>query len=107
MDIDITHLPKHRVLKALFDASRQQGMGFLDASGAKPLDLDDAREITSQTLRFDYLRGRVLKVDISGDFFCPDMFDSDNGHGAAAHAIAALREEMPAQVPPRKPALHS
>ena len=92
-DIDITNLPKHRVLQALFNASRQRGIGLLDRSGVAPLSTEDAKEIVSSSLDFDYVRGRVFKVNISGDCFDPWLFDRNNGQGAAERAISALREE--------------
>ena len=92
MNINIAGLSKAHVLQALFNASRQQGMGFLDRSGARPMTLEDAASYTDDgRLYFDYLRGRVLKVDISGDGFAPHAYDRDNGAGAAARAIAQLR----------------
>lgn len=37
---------------------------------------------------FDYLKGRVMKVSISGDSLDPRLYDRDNGQGAAARALA-------------------
>jgi hypothetical protein len=94
--IDISQFDKAEVLVALFNRSQQQGMGFLDRSGALPLTLPEARkaldERKSNGLYFDYFRGRVLKVDLGGDQFDPYLYDRDNGNGAAARAIATLRE---------------
>jgi hypothetical protein len=45
--IDISKLDKAEVLAALFNASKQQGMGFLDESGAVPMTVEDARQYTS------------------------------------------------------------
>ena len=36
---------------------------------------------------FDYLYGRVMKVDLSKDTFDPFLYDRDNGQGAAERAI--------------------
>lgn len=90
-NVNIAGLSKGIVLQALFNASKQQGLGLLQAEGAKPMTLDDANEFTKISLNFDYLRGRVLKVDISGDEFGSWSYDRDNGAGAAERAIAALR----------------
>jgi hypothetical protein len=88
--IDISGLDKAEVLQALFNASRQQGMGFMDSSGAVPMTIEDAREYVRDYLSFDYLRGRVMKVNLSGDTLDPWLFDRDNGEGAAARALAPL-----------------
>ena len=38
---------------------------------------------------FDYLKGRVMKIDLSGDSeLDPRLYDRDNGAGAAERAIA-------------------
>ena len=95
--VDITGLDKAQVLAALFNASKQQGMGFCDPSGATSISVEDARLIVESGLRlglpldFDYLRGRVMKVDISKDSFNPSLYDRDVGQGAASRAIDALR----------------
>jgi hypothetical protein len=90
--VNIAGLSKAKVLMALFNASRQQGMGFLDARGARLMTEDDAAKvIEEQGLYFDYLRGRVMKVDLSHDKLRPFAYDRDNGHGAAERAIAAAR----------------
>ncbi len=88
--IDISGLDKAVVLAALFNASQQLGMGFLDSSGAKDMTVEDARQYVSQQTYFDYLRGRVMKVDLSKDSFDPWGFDRDNGPGAAKRAIDSL-----------------
>jgi len=91
--VDISGLDKAEVLAALFNASKQQGMGFADVTGATEMSVQDARFIVeSGQTSFDYLRGRVMKVDISGDSFSPWLFDRDVGQGAASRAIEALRQ---------------
>ncbi|WP_323142762.1 hypothetical protein [Massilia phyllosphaerae] len=89
--IDISKLSKPQVLAALFNASRQQGMGFLDTRGARSMSEEDAAKvIADQGLYFDYLRGRVMKVGLDGDQLDPYLYDRDNGAGAAARALAPL-----------------
>ncbi|MGW4648092.1 hypothetical protein [Kitasatospora sp. NPDC004289] len=91
--IDITGLDKAAVLAALYNASQQQGLGFLNPRGAAPIAVEQAQELIEQAgdrLEFDYVHGRALKVDISGDSFSPRGFDRDNGPGAARAALAGL-----------------
>jgi hypothetical protein len=87
--INIAGMNKAEVLMKLFNRSKQQGLGFLDTRGAKNMSLDDAKACISETPRlyFDYLFGRVLKVDLSKDSFDPWLYDRDNGEGAAERAI--------------------
>lgn len=88
--IDISGLDKAAVLAALYNGSRPQGMGILHFD-ATPMTAEMARPFVSQRMRFDYLNGRVLKVDISGDTMDPRLYDRDLGDGAAARAVATLR----------------
>lgn len=93
-NIDISGLDKAEVLAALFNASKQQGMGFFDSSGGNSMTVEDARQYTSREgdQYYDYLRGRVMKIDLSSDELNPRLYDRDNGQGAAASALAALLE---------------
>ena len=40
---------------------------------------------------FDYITGRVMKIDLSGEELSVCGYDRDNGQGAAERAIASLR----------------
>lgn len=69
-------------------------MGFMDPTGAVSMRTDEAQQIIEDrgdNLYFDYLRGRVLKVDLSGDTFDTFLFNRDLGEGAAEAIIADLR----------------
>jgi hypothetical protein len=94
MNIDISKLNKAEVLAALYNASKQQGMGFMHAIGREPMTVEQAaEEIESMKpygTYFDYLHGRVMKVDIGGDELRTGLFDRDNGSGAAARALQPL-----------------
>lgn len=95
MKIDIKGLDKAEVLAALYNATHQQGMGFMYLRGDLPMTVEQAREEIKQAphMCFDYLHGRVMKVNISGDEFDSWGFDRDNFDGAAEKAIAPLREQ--------------
>jgi len=89
--ISIKGLNKADVLAVLYNASRPQGMGFL-AFDPKPMAREQAQKILdSGQTDFDYLQGRVMKVDLSKDEFEPWGFDRDNGQGSAEKAIIVLR----------------
>lgn len=93
MDIDISNLPTAAVLAALYNASKVQGMGFLQA---RPGDMTErqAEELLKQQTYFDYLYGKVMKVDLSlrnGPFFNSYLYDRDNGQGAAQRVVNDLR----------------
>lgn len=90
--IDISQLDKAAVLAALYNRARPQGMGFLHYT-PEPMTHDQARELLGKMHEpyFDYLKGRVMKVDLGKDQLYVGLYDRDNGHGAAASAIADLR----------------
>lgn len=92
--ISIAGLDKAEVLAALYNASRPQGMGFFQAV-FRDATSEEMRQVIAERgehLRFDYLQGRVMKVDISDDDLDPRLYDRDNGQGAAARAIKPLRK---------------
>jgi len=91
-NVSIKGLNKADVLAALFNRAQPQGMGFMQYD-PKPMTREIAEKLLSQITNFDYLQGRVMKVDLSSDTeFGPWAYDRDNGQGAAAEVIEALRK---------------
>ena len=90
--INIKGIDKAAILAALYNASKQQGMGFLQSRGSTSMTVEDAqKEIDAgYGAYFDYLHGRVMKVEISKGEIDPWLYDRDNGDGAAARALAPL-----------------
>lgn len=80
-------LTKEEVLCALYNNAKAQGIGiFMFVPGE--LTTEQARKLLNQRSYFDYLAGRVLKVDLSGDEgFDESLYDRDNGEGTAQKAI--------------------
>jgi len=103
--IDISGIDKAALLVALFNNSAPGGMGFLQAGfGPTVMTVDDARQVIAsehhdpgaprEGLSYDYLFGRPLKSDISGDSYDPWGYDRDNGGpGTAAGIIEKLRTQ--------------
>lgn len=89
--INTKGMDKARVLMGLYNGSRILGMGILDPEANKPLTYDEAKALLARQTYFDYLRGRVMKVDLKSDDLDPRLYDRDNGQGAAEFAIL---EEM-------------
>lgn len=89
--INIKGLNKARVLKALYNRSRAQGMGYLHPLHGTQMTYDQAQNLLGMAddkiPYIDYLWGRMLKVDISGDTLDPRLYDRDNGEGAAEEAL--------------------
>ena len=93
--IDIRGLRKAAVLAALYNASHPQGLGRWQADGAEMSEAEAEGMIAASgaDLYFDYVKGRVVKVDLRGEAFSPAAYDRDNGVGAAQRVIARLRAE--------------
>ena len=54
-----------------------------------------AQKIVAEgNLHFNYLEGRVMKINISGDEMDPRCYDRDNGQGAALKVVTALRQNQ-------------
>jgi hypothetical protein len=87
--ISLKGLDKGAVLAALYNNSRPLGMGFMHFT-PETMTPDQGGELLKQTTYFDYLKGRVMKVDLSGDSLDPWLYDRDNGDGAAQRAISSL-----------------
>lgn len=91
--INIKGLDKARVLVELYNHSHQQGLGMFQA--AKNLTVEDARELLKNQTYFDYLYGKVMKIDLSSDEeFSERLYDRDNGEGMAKSVIDNLRRKL-------------
>ena len=92
--VDIKGLDKERVLKALYEHSHAQGLGGFRAVhvGIPTLEYFDGR--LEQGTYFDYVGGRELTVDLSGDEFDERLYDRDCGEGAAQRAVDSVRAEQ-------------
>jgi hypothetical protein len=85
--IDLRGKNKAEVLAKLYNASMPLGLGAFFATSGE-MSVEEAQSLldTGQTY-FDYVRGRVMKVDLGGDELDPRLYGRDNGPGAAAAAI--------------------
>jgi hypothetical protein len=92
--ISLAGLDKAAVLAALYNAAKPQGMGFLQYDPA-PMQIEEATALLRVSTYFDYLKGRVMKVDLSRDELDPRLYDRDNGSGAAERAIEAMKRSGP------------
>ena len=90
--INIEGLNKAEVLRDLYNASKVQGLGFLQATGV-PMATTEAEELLTQTTYFDYLHGKVMKINLVSDVEFDEWgYDRDNGPGSAKRVIDILRQ---------------
>lgn len=91
-EMNIKGMDKAVILAALYNASKPQGMGLLHFT---PEDMTIGQAqllLASGHMYFDYLKDRVMKIDLSGDTLKTGLYDRDNGEGAAQAAIANATE---------------
>ena len=74
-------------LAALYNHAHTQGMGILHADMSHIMGVDEAQIILMFGItRFDYWKGRVMKININEDFGS-QLYDRDNGLGAYMNAL--------------------
>lgn len=92
--VSIKGLDKVKLLAALYNHAKPQGMGYLHYNPV-PMTVTEAEEIFATGQRyFDYLKGRVMKVDLSGEDLSVGLYDRDNGSGSAERVVSTLRQEV-------------
>jgi len=85
-------MSKAEVLARLYNRSQAQGLGLLHYD-PKPMSLKEAQALIDKAgacgdLYFDYLKGRILKIDLGYENFINEvLYDRDNGPGAAEDAL--------------------
>ena len=89
--VSLVGLNKADVLAALYNAARPQGLGFLHYD-SKPMERKQAEKLLEQTIYFDYLKGRAVKLDMSGEKLDTTSYNQNNGPGLAEQIIKELRE---------------
>lgn len=100
--VDVRGIDKAELLAALYNRAKVQGMGILQAvpgdmpPGVAVRILTDFTEETRNgpEAYFDYLFGRVMKIDVLPDELDPWLYDRDNGEGAVASVVAGLRASL-------------
>jgi len=93
--VNISGLDHAAVLAALYNASKPLGMGIYQFT-PEDMSMGEAVELLEKYKYFDYLKGRVMKIGFEGhnlrdDMLRIDLYDRDNGDGAAQRAINSLR----------------
>lgn len=82
--INIEKANKAEVLAALYNRSKVQGMGFMQAKPGA-MTTEEAAELLKETLH-----GKVMKIDLSGPELHPGLYDRDLGQGACAAAVNGI-----------------
>lgn len=106
--LNIKGVPKEKILAALYNQAIPQGLGILMYEKKEMTEQEawwiinfrgddncfrageNPRDMLRNELYFDYLFGRALKVDLSGDCFCSRLYDQNNGENSAKKALKGL-----------------
>lgn len=92
LKIDITGIDKATLLAGLYNNSKPLGLGFCDPKSMKEMSYEEAEQwIKSGRSYFDYLNGRLMKVNLKGNELFTGYYDRDNGQGAALAVVTACR----------------
>jgi hypothetical protein len=99
MDIDIKGVCRAKLLAALHNNTRPQGMGVLRDLGRNMTEQEaqsilDAYPTGFDVVWFDYVHGRPVKVGFKGDVLVrADLYDRDapGGAGSAERIVNSLR----------------
>lgn len=86
--MSIPKLSRAEVFMVLYNRAQPQGLGFMHYI-AKQMTLEDAKGYLSVNPGpyFDYVKGRVMKIDISKESLDTMLYNRDNGPEAAEDAI--------------------
>jgi hypothetical protein len=76
-----------KVLATLYNASKPLGTGWLNADMTHVMTEHEALSLLEYTTYFDYVRGRVMKLDFSKDDVDTWLYNRDNGENAAENAV--------------------
>ena len=89
--MNISHLSKAKVLAALYNNSIPLGLGMLQFNPAQMTE-EEAQKLLDENegKYFDYIKGRVMKINLSTEELDTRMYNRDLGKGAAEKIINSL-----------------
>ena len=90
--MNISNYSKAQVLAALYNNSKPQGMGMLHFNPTPMTEAEAQEMLDDGQTYFDYVQGRVMKIDLSDDEMDTYLYNRDLGQGAAERVIAGLNK---------------
>lgn len=88
--VDISNKDKAEVLASLYNRSHPHRLGYKEFT-PEPLSIKEAKELLNNQTVFDYLKGRVIKINLSNSVINTSLYNRVNGEGAAERAISLCR----------------
>lgn len=108
-NIDVSDIAPAELLAALYNRSHVQGMGVLQAQDGDMTVEQAEKLLTGENVEsdypniserkkgkstyFDYLYGKVMKVEINGESLNPNLYDRDLGQGAAQKVVDSFKTD--------------
>lgn len=93
MIVDIKDIDKAVLLTALFNRGKVQG--GLHTKHNRLMNAEEAQAlINSRGYDFDYIHGRVMKIDISSDTVNSALYDRNNGDGTCSDVVRRSRNKL-------------
>lgn len=89
MVISLIGKDKAKVLASLYNNAKPLGLGIRQYD-PKPMTEEEASELLKEQTYFDYLKGRIMKVDLSGDSLETYLYNRDNGEGSAEAILTSI-----------------
>ena len=93
-EINVSQIPANELLAKLYNSSRVQGLGFLQAINEEMTPEHATSLLDGKTQYFDYLHGKIMKVEINGTMLNSALYDRDNGPGAAQAVVDSLLDSQ-------------
>ncbi len=90
MGINIKGQNKAVILAALYNNSAPQRLGFLHYTENDMTEAEAQELLDSGQTYFDYVHGRVMKIDLSGDELRTELYDRDIGNGECERVVASI-----------------
>ena len=92
--MNISGISKAKVLAALYNNSKTQGMGMLHFDPAPMIEDQAQKLLDSGKTYFDYLKGRVMKIDLSSDEVDTWLYNRDVGENAAETVLENIKRQI-------------
>ena len=91
--MNIAHLDKGDGLAALYNNAKPQGLGCFFHTAQCMTKKEAQQMLREGQTYFDYVKGRVMKIDLSTDELETDLYNRDNGKGAAEKVIEMMEKQ--------------
>ena len=88
--MNIQGINKAKILAALYNNSKPQGMGFLQSTSNDMTEEEAQKLLDDGQTCFDYLQGRVMKIDLSSDELDTWLYDRDIGDGECERVVSSI-----------------